>query len=71
MTDDEKPGRLAIARLGLVVLVLLTPFLPLIISFAEGIAFKTNRVEGFFKHIGIHDELSLLYEPVVNFLKGI
>ena len=70
MTDEEKPIRQIIARTSIVVLFLLTPFIPLLLAFAESLSFGTNIVEGFCKRIGVHDELSLLYEPVIKFLRG-
>jgi hypothetical protein len=70
VSDEEKPIRQIIARVSIVVFFLLTPFIPLLLALLENLSFGTNKVEGFCKQIGIHDELSILYDPVVKFLMG-
>jgi hypothetical protein len=42
--------------------VIVLPFLPLLCAVVEGALFGTRRVEDFFSWIGLHDELSWLYE---------
>lgn len=70
MTEKEKPIRQMIARASIVVLFLLTPFIPLLLALLESLTSGTNKVEDFCRQIGLHDELSMLYEPVVLFLMG-
>jgi hypothetical protein len=49
---------------GLVVAV----FLPLILAILESLIFHSNHVEGFFEKIGLHDELSAIYDPLFKFI---
>jgi hypothetical protein len=47
----------------------LTVFLPLILAGVEHVLFGTHEVEEFFRKIGVHDELSAIYEPVVDLFR--
>lgn len=51
-----------------IVFLLLLPFLPLLLAAVENLTMGTNHVEEFCRQIGIHDELSVIYEPVIEFL---
>lgn len=66
VSDEETPVRHMVGRVSLVILLLLTPF----IAFLEHFALGSRYVEHFCEQIGIHDELSMLYEPVIKFLMG-
>ena len=70
---SERAGRKRAAGpvLAIVLVVVAIPlvvFAPLIVSYIEHVTFGTSRVEDFFTRIGLHDELSLIYEPVIDFL---
>ena len=61
-----------VAAIVLVVVAIpLVVFAPLFVAFAEHALFGTGHVEGFFIRIGLHDELSLIYEPVIDFLRNL
>lgn len=51
---------------GLAFGLLLLPFVPLMLSGLEYLAFGTSHVEDFFRHIGLHGALSKLYRFVLD-----
>lgn len=57
-----------LALMGVVSLIAL-PFVPLLLAGIEGLTFGTRRVEDFCEQIGIHDELSALYQTVFEIFK--
>lgn len=59
-------GVAVVLALLIVFAVLMLPFMPLLMALCEGTLFGTRRVEEFCERIGIHDELSTLYEAVFN-----
>jgi hypothetical protein len=63
--EPEPTGLGRTILLWIVVLVLL-PFLPLLLSLAEHSIFGTNRVENFCKMIGVHAILGNLYRAVLR-----
>ena len=67
--EQEHRFRGLIARSGAVIFLILIPFLPLLLSFVEHSTLKSNHVESFCRTIGIHDELGILYEPVIDLLR--
>ena len=54
--------------MGVVALIAL-PFVPLLLALIEGMTFGTQRVEEFCRDIGIHEELSTLYQTVFGIFK--
>ena len=67
--DGRKRGAGPVLAIVLVVAAIpLVVFAPLIVSYIEHVTVGTSRVEDFFTRIGLHDELSLVYEPVIDFL---
>jgi len=78
MTDDsgaeheEKSRGFGCAIVALVMCVcglLLLPFLPLFLAGLEGALFRTDKVEDACRYVGIHDELTTLYEAVFRLFK--
>jgi hypothetical protein len=63
---EEQRGYGAAVILGLLLVfgLLAAPFLPLVLAMIEGVTMGTNKVEDCCREIGIHDELSVLYEAV-------
>jgi hypothetical protein len=66
--DRESRGYAAAAVLALmgVVSLIALPFVPLLLAGIEGLTFGTRRVEDFCEQIGIHDELTALYQAVFS-----
>ena len=69
MDDDEQPGRQIVSKIAFLFLILLLPFIPLILSFFEHFVLGTSQVERLCRDLGIHDELSLIYEPIIRLIK--
>lgn len=69
MSEIEHPIRNAIAKGSAVLLLFLLPFLPLLLALAEHLTAGTAHVEQFFIRIGIHDELDVLYQPLLRFFR--
>ena len=68
---DSSGGMMAVVAVLIVLfLLILLPFVPLLLAMAEALLFGTRQVENFCEQIGIHDELGMLYEPVIEFLTG-
>jgi len=68
--DGKKRGKgPAVAIVLVLVAIPLVVFGPLLAAFVEHALFRTGHVEAFFIRIGLHDELSLIYEPVIDFLQ--
>lgn len=68
--DGRKRGMGPLAAIVVVVAAIpLVVFAPLVAAFAEHALLGTGHVEDFFRRIGLHDELDLIYEPVIDFLK--
>jgi len=72
-SDAQKANR-GSAPVTIIVLLVIAgliflAFLPLFLSGLEDLTFGTNRVEDLCTRMGIHDELSALYEPVLRLLK--
>ena len=72
-TRDERQTSGSAAAVLLVLLVviglLLLPFVPLLLALLESVTLGTNRVEDFCRQIGIHDELSALYQAVFRMFR--
>lgn len=66
MDDEEQPGRSFTSKAGALFIILLLPFLPLILAFVEQFVLGTDHVEGLCREVGIHDELSFIYEPIIR-----
>lgn len=66
--DPERRGYAPLVVLSLLVVVgvIALPFLPLLLSLLESITLGSDRVEDFCRQIGIHDELSALYQTIFN-----
>jgi hypothetical protein len=68
-SDGRKGGMGPAAAVVLVALAIpLLVFAPLIAAIVEHVTFGTDHVEDFLRRIGLHDELGLIYEPVIDFL---
>jgi len=69
MMNEQPSSRLP---LGTILMAFITiiglPFVPLVLAGVEAFTLKTNHVEDFFRYIGIHDELSALYDGVGKLL---
>lgn len=52
-----------------ILFAILLLFAPLLASLIEHSWFHTNRVEEFFRQIGLHDLLSNIYRPLVEWLR--
>jgi hypothetical protein len=69
----EHEGRGYAAAVLLAIMAILTlialPFVPLLLALLEGATLGTRRVEDFCTQIGIHDELTALYQTVLPFIK--
>ena len=63
MAKESSESHSALIGLTLVA-ALLAPFLPLICARLESLAFRTNHTENFFRWVGLHDDLSALYQWV-------
>ncbi|HZN36139.1 MAG TPA: hypothetical protein VFB80_20050 [Pirellulaceae bacterium] len=57
-----------LALMGVVSLLAL-PFVPLLLALIEGMTFGTRRVEDFCEQVGIHDELTALYQTIFGIFK--
>jgi len=53
----------------LIVGLLLLPFAPLLLALLETVTLGTQRVEEFCRTVGIHDELSALYQSLFSWFK--
>ena len=51
-----------------IVLAVVLFFLPLTAAYVEYKAAGTSHVENAFRQMGVHDELSAIYEPVIRVL---
>lgn len=60
-----------LAAVAVVLAVPLTVFLPLILAGVEHVLFGTHEVEDFCREIGVHDELCVIYEPVVDLFRNL
>ena len=58
-----------VLALLLIVGVVALPFVPLLLAAIEGLTFGTQRVEEFCEGIGIHEELTALYQTVFKIFK--
>jgi hypothetical protein len=69
--DHHGSGSAAAVLLGLFVVlgVLLLPFVPLLLALLETVTLGTNRVEDFCRQLGVHDELSALYETIFSMFR--
>jgi hypothetical protein len=69
--DGERRGYAVVAVLGLLLVLAIgcLPFVPLLLAAGESLTFGTQRVEDFCRYIGIHEELSALYETVLPWFK--
>ena len=67
-SDQEGRGYAAAVLLGVfaILAVALLPFVPLLLSLLEELTLGTNRVEDYCRQIGVHDELSALYQTVLS-----
>jgi hypothetical protein len=72
-TDQNRHerGSAAVVLLALLVILglLLLPFVPLLLALLETVTVGTNHVEDFCRQIGIHDELSALYEAIFRMFR--
>jgi hypothetical protein len=50
---------------GALVLLVASPFLPLLLAGLEKILFGSDHVEDLFRTIGLHDDLSRLYDLIL------
>jgi hypothetical protein len=71
--SDQVEGRgyaaAVVLSLLLVVSLVALPFVPLLLSLLESMTLGTQRVEELCRDIGIHDELSALYQAVFNWFR--
>jgi hypothetical protein len=70
--EGERQGGYAVVAVLSVLLVLgiaCLPFVPLLLSLAESLTLGTQRVEDFCREIGVHEELTALYQTVFFWLK--
>lgn len=69
MMNEQPSSRLPLGTILMAFIAIIgLPFVPLMLAGVEAITLRTNRVEDFFRHIGIHDELSALYDGVGKLL---
>lgn len=72
-TRDERQssGSAAAVLLGplAAVGIVLAPFVPLLLALLESVTLGTNRVEDSCRQIGIHDELSALYQAIFRMFR--
>ena len=67
MHDSGTGIGVAVCVLTLPFLMVGVVFLPLGLAGLENATLGSHRVEDFFRDVGLHDELSLVYDPVFDF----
>ena len=67
--SNEKRSSLATIVVLVVISALVLPFLPLLLSGLEEVILDSTHVENFCKRMGVHDELSALYGPLLRLFK--
>ena len=70
MNNNEYRGRpnfFLMAALGIAGICLLL-YLPLFLSLIEYTAFGKSYTEELFMAVGLHDEMAVLYQPVIDLL---
>lgn len=67
----ERPSTAGAVVLALLLLMGLfsLPFWPLLLALCEAATFGTNTVEDFCRRIGIHDELSAMYQALFQLFR--
>ncbi|WP_146507217.1 hypothetical protein [Thalassoglobus neptunius] len=56
------------AIIAAILFLLLALFLPLIISGIEHFCFQSGHFEDLLRRLGVHDELGMLYQPVLKWV---
>ena len=62
-------GRILVWLVSALALCLLVLFGPLLIAYAEYKTTGTDHVEELFKKVGIHEAMTEIYEPIIDFMK--